>query len=543
MNTSTITLYKDAKFDIYRRMSNFVSGVNQKAYYDGLTNKKTFGARFNKLGDPFIVAEDISDLIGYTTGRVTYKNHDYYFQIMDLYTIAEGTTEVRYQLNAWESFRYNPADAKGIQLGHGTITKLNYDYLGPKFMVRSEITPTAYEIEDLDIALGEAPRKPCVLAVGRDNTSDWTYFICLDIENTSRNHALTNTSAFAHYINDAMKTVSENFELIGMWYSSFEPPISTWTATNTNRVYYKSVTDSTFTMQSIVQTATIPVGKLNSIFGEAKIMNRYNKMVHFCDERGNIIFTLPDRMEMSSSYFMVLNMSMSSCQWIFNINYESVNRVFTDTFTLACEPMDFYNDSWYAYQSTQRQTDIDSRNLENSKNAISGLAGVSTSALSGAIAGSLVAPGIGTMVGAVAGGIASTVGVAVDTLFNTLYANPKEQEITDVSYKRTADTLTLQGNGVNGTMMALEFISSNPMQRFGAGFKVFTYDDYTTNLLDEIYSVYGCDCTIVTDNVDGRFPVGDNIPFQATCEINGIPSNWAGQIQERLANGVFLSND
>lgn len=535
MNTSTITLYKDAKFDIFKRMSNFESKSARDAYYNGLI-KLTLNARYNKIGEPFLVDNDISTLSGYTSGKVNYKGLDWFFTVTDLYVIAEGITEVRYTLNAWETFRYGG----NLTLGAGQITRKGLpndetEILINSGYVRSSIEPIAYNIVDVDTELGNGRRKPCVLAIGRDNTADFTQIICLDIEDNSRNHALTNTSAFAKYILDAMVEAVPNFELIGMWYSSYEPDITQWTNTNKNRVYYVKVDESTFNMSKLLINCNV-----TGIEGNTFYNNTYG-FYAITDERGNIVYNVADGCLISTSYSMVLNITMSSCQWIGIVTYTQGSKVtkFSDIFSIACEPLDFFNDAWATYQSTQRQIDIDSRVVENNTSFFSSVANAGTSALTGAMMGAIAGP-IGAGLGAVLGAGASVVGGAVSSLISGAYTNPKEQELVDETYKRASDNLSLQGNGVNGVMFKAEFIdsSSTPVDRFGAGFKRFNFDYMTIMKIQGEEAVYGVPVNIITSDVDSEI---DNGPFQAICEVNGIPADWAGQVQQRLTDGVIFS--
>ena len=76
VTTGTIELYKDCKFDIYRNMSNFANLTAQNSYYAGLT-KITKTITFNKIGDPIILEDDITDLIEYDYGRLSYSRFAY----------------------------------------------------------------------------------------------------------------------------------------------------------------------------------------------------------------------------------------------------------------------------------------------------------------------------------------------------------------------------------------------------------------------------------------------------------------------------------
>ena len=90
-------------------------------------------------------------------------------------------------------------------------------------------------------------------------------------------------------------------------------------------------------------------------------------------------------------------------------------------------------------------------------------------------------------------------------------------------------------------MFKAEFVDSSttPVDRFGAGFKRFNFDYMSIIKIQGEEQVYGVPVNIITNDVDSEIANG---PFQAVCEVNGIPADWAGQIQERLSDGVIFSN-
>lgn len=529
VTTSTIQLFKDCRYDIYHNMSNFSDITAQNAYYDSLT-KISKEAVFNKLGDPFIFDEDIVYLRDCTYGRVRYQEMWWYFQITDMAVNAQGRTVISYKMDAWETHRYQ----SGLTLGAGTITRHSTEAINA---IRSEIQPISYDVTDFDIAFGSNPRKPTVLAVGRDNDNDFPVFLFLDIEDSSRNRILVNSSAFAKYFIDAMADIITNFQLIGMWYSSFRPTSGTWTYSGKNRVYYVKLSDGSVGLPHMMSYYTIPYDNVETaglLSNDGYITNKFDRIAQFCDERGNVIFTAPDNTNINRSFDMILNMTLSSCQWLINVNYQNGSN---DIIALACEPLDFYNDTWAEYQATQREVDIESRKLQSQSSTIGDITSLGTGVLGGALVGSVV-PGIGTALGAFAGGIASAVGITASAQYSSEYKNPKEQQIVDKSYKRASDVITLQGNGVNGAMMRWQIQTETELySRFGAGWKCFRYDHTTTVRISNQRKIYGNDVFYPTDDVDRYITNG---PFRAVCEVKGVPSSWAGQVQERLAEGVIF---
>lgn len=532
VTTATLQLFKDCAYDIYRNMSNFTSLSAQNAYYNGLT-KLEKDVVFNKIGDPFILDEDIATLSEYSYGRIQYHSMWWYFQIMDMAVNAQGRTVVSYQLDAWETHRYQG----NLKLGAGQITRIgdNFSSEYANCIIQPPYTPRVKRIEDKTSRLATVGYRPCVFAMVRDNTNDWVYPVVKRIENTDGDRYLTNTSAFAHYIIDAMKPIIKNCEIMGMWYSSFAPNLTHWINTNTNVVYYYNTLGNNRSIDDLMG------GIFVSGYVDGKTMKNDNiTKFYIADERGNVVYRLSDNITYTGFVDMILNMSLSSCNWECQIyTVENGLRTSAQSFQIPCEPLDFYTDSWQTYQATQRQIDINSRYLDNQNGLVGGLSNIGTNAISGAVAGGLagsVVPGIGTAIGAAAGAIAGLVGTTATALYNDAYAHPKEQELTDRSYKNAGDVNTLCGNGVNGSLMSWGG-SATQFKSYGAGIKLETYDNGTRTQIDNEIAVYGNFVDIKTNDVDSLIVDGG---FTAICEVTGIPANWAGQVQERLANGVMF---
>lgn len=541
MTTATLQLFKDAKFDIYRNMSNFASLSAQNSYYNGLT-KIQRSITFNKIGEPFILNDDIAMLSEYTTGRVQYEGMWWYFQILDLAVNAQGRTVITYQLNAWETHRYQG----NLKLGAGQITRLGGSLLGSykDMRIQPPYTPRVKRITDETWRNEQYGYHPCVLAMVRDNAGDWVYPVCKLINDSDGDRYLTNTSAFAHYIQDALADVFENMQIMGMWYSSFCPNVTDWVNTNKNVVYYYD------TLNSARDIKDLSGGMFLEGYTDGDTLENDDDVKYYiADERGNVIYRLSDNIEYTGYVDMILNMSLSSCTWECQIyTVEDNVKKSAQSFQLPCEALDFYNDAWATYQATQRQMDIDSRNLQTKSNVVGGVSSAGQSAISGAMTGAMVGsvvPGIGTAVGAIAGLGVSLIGTAVSTLYDTQYKNPKEQAILDRSYKNVQDTYSLCGNGVNGSLMSWG-VTAEQYKSYGAGIKKEVYDKGTTAQIHNDLKVYGAYVDIKTSDMEVFLQSGVTLtsasPLQCDVEISGIPANWAGQVQERLQNGVLLSS-
>lgn len=558
VTTATLQLFKNCAYDIYRNMSNFTSLTAQNNYYNGLA-KLEKDVVFNKIGDPFILDEDIATLSEYTYGRIQYAGMWWYFQIMNMGVNAQGRTVIAYQLDAWETHRYQG----NLKLGAGQVTRrgdanVNGNDAYADFEIIPPFEPNDFYIEDCtdrsNVGHGTGGGYyPCVFAFVRNNTTDWCLIVCCrlnDLTVNERNAFLVNTSAIIKYINDVLPDIGENLEIVGAWYSSYCPNMdgTKWVNTEKNGCWYADVLntneDLTYTLSaSMWYDRDIPTSSPTLKNSWTDKIERF----YIADERGNAIFTFADNVYYGSSVHMILNITMSSCQWLCAIHeYDIKNNVTTlkgtQTFTLPCEPLDFYNDSWYQYQATQRQMDIDMRSLETKNQAVNGLANVGSSIIGGAVAGTMLAPGVGTAIGAVGGAVASLIGTGASALYSTTYANNKEQGIIDKSYKKAGDALNLNGNGVNGSLMV--WVNQNNAsafriwQSFGAGYKTKISDETFNKFLATELNTYGRYYDIRTDDCDDC--IMSDCAFTANCEVTGVPADWAGQVQERLANGVMF---
>lgn len=519
MVTGTLELFNNCKYDIYRNISNFENLESQESYYNSL-NKISKSVTFNKIGDPFIVENDISELLPYSYGRVQYQNKWYYFQVNDLAVNAQGRTIISYTVDAWETMRYQYT----IKLGAGQIERIGV--LDVSNRITPPYSPRIKHLTDSTIKIEDIGYRPAVFAMYRDNTNDWVYPICLPIIKDAKNAYLVNVSALAKYIMDAMKTKIENGEILGMWYSSFSPLMNTWVPTDTNNVYYYNTLGektSIYHFQNVV-------GCSEAV--DSKISNTDTKKIIVVDERGNIVYQLSDGISYNFDMQMILNMSLTSASWECYLTSEDNSAT---NFQIPCEPLDYYVDSWQIYQSTQRQTDIDTRNLAMNQSLTSSLGSIGATAVTGAALGSVV-PGIGTAIGAIGGAVVGAVG-SLAGYAGSAYNSPKQQKILDTSYKNDRDQISLCGNGVNSALMAWLNPTDSDFSAFGAGFKTITYDSYTTNLIDNDITTYGYYCDIVTNDVDSYIVNG---PFKAECEVIGCPASFGAQIQDRLRNGVVF---
>ena len=534
VTTGTIELYKNCKFDIYRNMSNFASLTAQNNYYAGLTKISKI-ITFNKIGDPIILEDDITDLIEYDYGRLSYLGKWWYFQVSDLSVNAQGRTVLTYTIDAWETLRYQ----YGLTLGAGSIDRIGYSISDtingvscPRLPLDCEVYyngmdyPTkTVEKEDLNLA---SKLKPCVYGLLYSNTENMAYTVCQVIN--SGDYYRINTMQVVKYMQDDLRNSGypafENATLIGAWFSLIDLPDNAYGWTDCNpengtRTYYltpeKGQTSLKMAVSANVSATTVK--------------SDYNTRYYIADERGNVIFKCPEYIDVSKNMQVVLNLSGASACWDCVVElYRDGSRVGTYNFSIPLEPLDIQNDAWATYQAQQRQIDIDTRNLQIQSNLVSGLANTGTNALNGALMGTAMAPGIGTAIGAIGGAVTGVISSVTNYATDKYYA-PKEQELTDRLYKNASDNVNLLGSGINGIVY-----------RYQVGLYSGLWQQETVTDLEAMtqhIKTYGFPVGISTDSVDDWILDG---PFRCDCEVLNCPTTYGAQVQDRLRQGVYFDS-
>ena len=94
--------------------------------------------------------------------------------------------------------------------------------------------------------------------------------------------------------------------------------------------------------------------------------------------------------------------------------------------------------AWQSYNySGERAYDIQMREIQRNQNAVNGIAGVGTSAISGAIMGS-IAPGVGTAAGAVAGAVSSLIGTGASYATSAMFDTQTQEAVDKLTSSQTA---------------------------------------------------------------------------------------------------------
>lgn len=528
VTTATLNLFKGCRYDLYRNMSNFSSLSAQNSYYNGLT-KITKSVTFNKIGDPFILNDDIATLLEYTYGRIQYENKWWYFQVDDLAVNAQGQTVVRYTIDAWETMRYQ----YDIRLGAGQITRIATSLKDTyrAYLMGSPITPRVEFVKPIsERGVGSSNIVPTIYGIFRDNNTDIPYYYVHTVVNSDLNK-IANMHAVKDLTED-LKSDYSNITVLCAFYSTICVDVGDSTDwQRVSRVNATTWVNKNGTMSVLYATIQCNPSADVEYPTSTRVMSTPEKPVAICDERGNIVYRLADNVVYANYIDMYLSMSGTTCAWDCFIKIDNSNDKFG--FSIPLEPLDIYTDSWAQYQSQQRQSDIDTRNLQMNTNLTSSLANIGASAGTGAVLGSVV-PGIGTAIGALAGGVVGAV-TSLTGYASSAYASPKEQEIKDNLYKKASDNVSLVGAGISGPVS--RYYNSGTRMDNTIGFCKLRMSLEDLDFIEEYESVFGAMCNIPTSSCEDYIRTG---PFQATCEVIGCPTTFGAQIQNRITNGVYF---
>lgn len=528
-------------------MSNFASLSAQNTYYTGL-EKISKNVVFNKIGDPILLDIDISELLGYSYGRIDYEGKYWYFQVADLAVNAQGRTVLSYIIDVWETMRYQ----YDLKLGAGTVVRMAPSLKSSRSGIRTglPITPRVLTTKPITKMVDGANDviHPCIYGLFWDNDGNKAYYFCHVLNDGDT--ALVNNMQCINYINGDLRVKFPNIEILCAYYSTIKVLLATgyWYNANpeggTKTYYYDNISQT-----GMYQTLRIDTEYQSDIdYNDVSLRATPEKPLAVCDERGNIIFRLPDFVSYGTVLYCYLSLSGSSGAWDCYLwkypSEDDTGQAVSEyaMFSIPMEPLDIYNDAWATYQAQQRQADIDSRNAQLVKENTTSIGNISGGVIGGAVTGAMagsVVPGIGTVVGAVGGAIVGAVGSIASSIVgmsaNQRYAT-KEQQILDSLYKKKSDAINLVGSGVQGAIS--RWVQTSSINRCSVGWNLLVIDDMDLDLIDDYDSTFGVQCNYATDDCDSMIRNG---PFRADCEVLNCPASFGAQIQQRISTGVYFS--
>ena len=500
---TTIELFKNLWYDDKRRLPLFSSITAQNTYFNSLpyTNKTTFSeANFNKVGDPMLLSLAFDEALDYKSGRFLFGSKWFYFQIVNLEVNTNTRTRIIYKIDTWLTTRYQYNTTFGV----GHISRRN-DFSGRPKQPHTPISMTATST----VLYGTNKNEDIIFSYTNANGGVEYGYYPMGLGMAELNFLVTDCGIQADSIRGCWVTPLgfNNETLLTHWTSHTAESGNPWYSCGSSAFMPKL-------------TLSLPSNfKTNEM-----------QMCGFADSRGNIVATMPYDKQISS-ITAKLRVSLTSAMWELTTNIMNPSGDLIGIHaTIPCEPIDYIIDSWELYASTQRQIDIETRQIQSKQALVNGISGAGNSALWGGIAGS--ASGAGPA-GAVAGLGLSLMGSVASYLSDEYYA-PKLQALTDRQYQFAQDAMVLIGSSIGQCYTTLDLDRGCNAYAF-----ILTADTYSINRMNDDLSIAGCYVDEVVSNIEPY--IGNGKILQADVEVLGnIPSNWKADLQQRIANGVTM---
>ena len=497
----SVELFADSKVDNAGNMGNFGSLTEQSSYFSGLTKKKIIGVRMNNLGDPIEVQVPWTSVLGYFYGRFWINDKWFYFSIDDIEPINDSKTRIRYNLDVWETCRYQ----YGVTLGRGKVSRSGRSLAMRNPRPFTPMWTRTSTIQRLSVTT------PQGVAFVRDSENDTNYIYV----------ASDRQKGIGPYLDAkwlSMLGIANLNDVYGAWLTPFSIDTSSWELLEgTQIVGYRIPADSIATIQTQVT------------LDESPIMNQTD-CIGVTDMRGNLIWTSDLGGGSETTLYARMNISPSTCNWRCVLDASGLIKppgIPERTFTIPCEPTYFYSDAFTEYNLRQREFDMEQRAINRDSQLVGGLSGVGSSAVGGAVAGALLGPAgavAGAALGAVGGIVGSIASYAIQPSFDS-----RTQRATDAFYKRQADTLVLSGDGlltILGGLTGCDLVNvetdAGTVTQYNDAVATagYFYSDLEVEDMEEFV-------------VDG--------PLTADVQVLGpIPDAWKAQIQQRIARGVVF---
>ena len=546
----------------------------------GLAQQKDYMARFEsfevevntvRLGEPIRIARSLSELIDYSYGWITYDDsgYRYYFYVVDLAMITETQTEVRYNIDTYETLVHQTGisftDVHLLNAPESVLrgmTRANDDRTWMKNVIVPE--PATWNVtyqRDGGPAEGYF-RQGYLLATGYGDE-------VLEDPDTGKRGAHTWTVVYSvnsmEQIQDALNgqwfskirakvkvgdSYAYNPFLLSqsdIYYACFIPTaihqgVDNWVNEGWIRLYSDSegkntsgwysldkrsvsIDDALLTSNPVVEAGLL----IPSISSTPTVRQSIT------DARGNIVWECPvgatytisdgsvEWTATSTNVILHLVSEVKGDVWDASQQQFVERTVDTDSATviIPCETIDLFQSSWLEYFYRQRESDRALRQIQMTQQlASAGLGAASSAGMGGAYSGRGGAQSAfgGEIVSALGGWLVQSV------------ADPFTQKALDRQAKRQADPLLLAGS------MSEEIFLHNH-----CGLTVREMDIASKKAFEHRYNTLGYDCDIYLT----YDPLTLNNDRTGTQSFRGYfhcygraPRQWLAEIEQRLAEGV-----
>ena len=499
----TVQFFSNPKMDNNTRISNFSDLSAQNSYFTNLSKLAIAGVRISPVGEPFVVEVPWTQLMGYSYGRFQAGSKWWYFSIADIEPVNDTKTRVIYSIDAWETCRHQ----YGVALGRGVISRSGRQTGMEIPRPLDPVYTRTKAIQNLGVSA-----QIVALAYVHDSAAD-TDYLYQALMTSEEDRGLLLDGSWLSQIG-----VNNINDVIGAWISPWAIPanVGPWEDTTPAALYSKRIKMSEYNQASSQVSLTLsaaPKGDQSVIYG-------------ITDMRGNVAWSCDLSSDMEPSIVGFLDISPSSAVWRMRV---SPSENAEGRFTIPCEAVYYWSDTFTDYVSRQRAYDQQMRSLNNDKQLVGSITGIASNAIGGAVAGTAAGPA-GTVAGAVLGTVGGIIGSAATYLTAPAF-DSKEQQITDDYYRKQADSLAFMGDGL-WTIVHDPALST--VQLVTISTDAATVEAYQGAIDTGGYYYPNVEASDMEEwVVDG--------PLMADVEVLGpVPDAWKEQIRNRIRNGVIF---
>lgn len=525
-----------------------------------------------RLGEPLRIARSLSEMVDYSYGWITYDDsgYRYYFYVVDLAMITETQTEVRYNIDTYETLvRQTGIEFKNVHLLNAPasvlegLTPADDNITWMKHVIVPEPATwniTAQRDGGPVNSKGELvmDRKGFLLATGygdevydpkSEKRGAHTWTILYRIEDIDDMRDALNGQWFSKIranilISENPKKYAFNPVLLSqsdIYYACFVPTDLKQTESSLGdegwtRLYsdtegklpsgWFSIDKRSESIDKIMLTS--PPDTWHGLLIPS-ISSTLTERQSITDARGNVVWECP----VGSEYTIErgsLEWTATSANIVLSLEskvgrFEQGEVVVTDkdsvTIIIPCETIDLFQSSWLEYFYRQRESDRALRQIQMTQQlASAGLGAASSAGMGGAYSGR--------------GGAQSAFGgEAISALGGWLVqsiSDPFTQKVLDRQAKRQADPLLLAGSMTEEIFLHNHF--GKTVREMDVASKQAYIHRYDT-------LGYDCDIYLMYDPIRVNNDGSGNQCFRGYFHCYGrAPRQWLAEIEQRLAEGV-----
>jgi len=433
-------------------------------------------------------------------------------------TSAEGVT-IRWEPDWWRTY------AGSATLGKGTITRCsNSTYMRP-----SGIHPRRWKVNKKEALTGTyGGGKKYINVIYSETVGGVTYIRYASWEEgstiTSGGNTYYTVSLEELYSGVLDEAIHISPNTISGVFISTSPPF----VLNTGII--KTYGSYAWYINSI---SSSPVS-VSSTYSSSYTTDDMHKTV-IVDPYGTIVWELPWGMTIKD-YKFFFDLGTISAQLM--IHYTTQDNEGLLDFTpgavglLAMLPLinaPVNSNAWSEYSYTYaREYDKQNREIARNQQAVSGLAGVGSSAIGGAVAGSIAAPGIGTVAGAVGGAASSLIGTGIDYIASG-YFNDQLQQETDKYYSNQSANMLMPAGGAGWKNLNNDW---SIVELIGDTVSVAEHSSFITN--------NGYKTEIAVANPNSFVTVGGPLQIINLTVTGNIPPQAKQYIKNKFETGVRI---